>query len=137
MPGTTTIGIYGAYGYTGRLVAAELARSDLDALLIGRDATRLRETADTNGDRARIAVAGLDDRPKLIAALRECDVVINCAGPFALHGDVVLEAAIAAGCDYLDTTGEQAWVKRAVDRYAEAAERAGVTAVPAAAKDGL
>jgi short subunit dehydrogenase-like uncharacterized protein len=55
--------------------------------------------------------------------------VVNCAGPFALHGEPVVEAAIETGTHYVDTTGEQAFMKLVIDRHDAAAARAGVSVV--------
>jgi short subunit dehydrogenase-like uncharacterized protein len=64
------------------------------------------------------------------AALRGCAAVVNCAGPFLRLGAPVVRAAIAAGADYLDISGEQPYIKRIFDDFAVAAERAGVRVVP-------
>lgn len=126
------IAVYGASGYQGKLVLAELARRDIDVRLVGRDATRLREAATTVGTvDAEQRVADTDDHDRLMAAFRGCDAVINCAGPFTSSGPVVVRAAIAAGCHYVDTAGEQLYTKAIFDNFAGEAERAGVTVVPA------
>lgn len=123
------IAVYGASGYQGKLVLAELARRDIDMLLVGRNAARLREAATTVGAGQR--VADTDDHDALVAAFRGCDAVINCAGPFTSSGPAVVRAAIAAGCHYVDTAGEQLYTKAVFDTFADDAERAGVTVVPA------
>jgi short subunit dehydrogenase-like uncharacterized protein len=51
--------------------------------------------------------------------------VIACAGPFTLHGEPVLEAAVEAGTHYVDTTGEQPFIRSVFDRFGPRAERAG------------
>ncbi|MFI0976128.1 saccharopine dehydrogenase family protein [Streptomyces sp. NPDC021093] len=142
------IAVYGASGYQGKLVLAELARRDIDMRLVGRNATRLREAATTVGTAgggaaetagggaagtgdAEQLVADTDDHDALVTAFRGCDAVINCAGPFTGSGPAVVRAAIAAGCHYVDTAGEQLYTKAVFDTFAEDAERAGVTVVPA------
>ncbi|GAA3782746.1 saccharopine dehydrogenase NADP-binding domain-containing protein [Plantactinospora mayteni] len=126
------IAVYGASGYQAKLVLAELAHRNIDMLLIGRNANRLREAATTVGiiDAAQ-RVADTDDHDALVAASRECDAVINCAGPFTSSGHAVVRAAVAAGCHYVDTAGEQLYTKTVFDTFAREAERAGVTVVPA------
>ncbi|MEU2723273.1 saccharopine dehydrogenase family protein [Streptomyces smyrnaeus] len=126
------IAIYGASGYQGKLVIAELAHRAIDMRLVGRNATRLREAAVTSGMvDAEQRVADTDDHDALVAAFRGCDAVINCAGPFTSAGPAVVRAAIAAGCHYVDTAGEQFYIKAVFDTFADEAERAGVTVVPA------
>lgn len=131
------IAVHGASGFTGRLTVAEVRRRGFTPVLVGRDPDRLRKAAAEAGAQgAEIRVAALDDPAVLADALRDCDVVINCAGPFTLLAEPVIRAAIAAGVHYVDTAGEQGHVKRALDGFGEEAERAGVTVVPAMADDG-
>ncbi|WP_020673927.1 saccharopine dehydrogenase family protein [Amycolatopsis nigrescens] len=126
------IAVYGASGYQGKLVLAELAHRNIDMLLAGRNAKRLREAAATVGTADTLQrVADTDDHDALVAAFRGCDAVINCAGPFTSSGPAVVRAAIAAGCHYVDTAGEQLYTKAVFDTFAGAAERAGVTVIPA------
>src|SRR3954468_17131960 len=116
------IAIYGAYGYQGRLVLAELARLRADLILVGRNADRLTNAA-TGLSGAETRVANLADHDGLVAAFRGADAVINCAGPFTPQGNAVARAAIAAGCNYTDTSGEQLHVKHIYDTCAAEAER--------------
>lgn len=133
-----TIAVYGASGYTGRLVAAELGRRNLDAVLVGRDRERLRGAAREAGvPGAEVRTAGTEDAGALAEALRGCDAVIACVAPFSQLGEPVVAAALAAGCQYVDTSGEQLYLRRVFDRFAGAAVRAGVTVVPGATDDGV
>lgn len=132
------IAVYGASGYTGKLVAAELRRRGLDMVLAGRSIERLREAAGEAGvPAAELRAADLDDPTALAGALRGCDVVINCVAPFIRLGEPVVRAAIAAGCHYVDIAGEQRYIKRIFDAYAGDARRAGVTVIPGLTDDGL
>jgi short subunit dehydrogenase-like uncharacterized protein len=124
-----TIVLYGATGYTGRLVADELARRGLDHVLSGRDPDKLERLADERG--AAALPASLEDDASLRALLQDASAVINCAGPFTLAGDAVVRAAIATGTHYVDSTGEQPFIRMVFDRHSRQAERAGVGAVPA------
>lgn len=116
------IAVYGASGFTGGLVAAELDRRGVEVVAVGRRGP---------------VVAALDDPGALEAAFRGCDVVVSAVAPFAVHGEPVLRAAVAAGCHYVDTTGEQWFVKRVFDGFSGAAAEAGVAVVPAATDDGV
>lgn len=131
------IAVYGAGGYTGRLVAAELRRRDIDMVLAGRTRGRLADTAATLGSDAfpELRVAGIDDPQALAAALEGCDAVISCAGPFTHLGEPVVRAAIAARCHYVDTTAEQLYIQRIFDGCSDAARDAGVTVIPAMGYD--
>ena len=126
--------MYGASGFTGRLVVAELARRGVPVVLVGRDEARLRRAAE--GSDAEVRVAGVEDRAALAAAFDGCAAVVNCVAPFESFGESVVRAAVAAGCHYVDTTGEQSYLKRVFDGFGESARAAGVTVVPALADDG-
>jgi short subunit dehydrogenase-like uncharacterized protein len=124
-----TIVLYGATGYTGRLVADELARRGLDHVLSGRDPVKLERLADERGGAA--LPASLEDDSSLRALLQNAAAVINCAGPFTLAGDALARAAIATGTHYVDSTGEQPFIQMIFDRHGRSADRAGVALVPA------
>lgn len=122
--------LYGATGFTGRLVARELLRRGATVVLAGRDHAKLSSRAAELGGGLELAQAPLHDHAALTAAVGRGRVVVNCAGPFAKTGDPVLRAAIAAGSHYLDTTGEQDWIRRVFEVYDEDLRAAGVVAAP-------
>ena len=111
------IAVYGATGYTGRLIAAELARSGLDFVLAGRNAAKLEALAAELGTDAPLHALGTDDAAGLRKLFSGCSAVIACAGPFYLHGEPILAAAVDTGTHYLDTTGEQPFIRMALDEY--------------------
>jgi short subunit dehydrogenase-like uncharacterized protein len=124
------IAVYGATGYTGRLVAEELRRRSLDMVLCGRDAEKLRALA-ASVEPADVRAAAVGDRDGLRRAFGDCAVVINCAGPFTVFGEPVVRAAVETGTHYVDTAGEQGFIKLVADRFDEAAKAAEVAVVPA------
>src|SRR5688572_29912737 len=95
------IAVYGATGYTGKLIAAELAAAGAKFVLSGRNEAKLIALAEEVGGRPDVRVATLDDPIALRAALDDCAAVINCAGPFTLYGEPVLEAAVDTATHYL------------------------------------
>jgi short subunit dehydrogenase-like uncharacterized protein len=126
------IALYGATGYTGKLVAAELHRRKIDTVVAGRSRAKLDSMVETLGlTGAQVRTADVDDPAGLADVLDGCDGVINCAGPFTFFGEQVVRAAITAGCQYVDTTGEQGYMQRIFDDCHEDARRAGVAVVPA------
>ena len=131
---THTIAVYGASGYTGKLVVAELRRRGITAVLAGRDLDRLA-AVDAPGAERRLA--GTDDHSALVHAFEGCDAVINCAGPFKIAGLAVARAAIAAGCHYVDIAGEQLYLHQVFDDLGPEASAAGVAVVPTLNDDGL
>ena len=123
--GKKAIAVYGAGGHTGRFVVNEALRRGLQVMAIGRDASRL-----PTGVQAR--VAAVDDAAALDEALKGCGVVINCAGPFLDTAAPVIEAALRAGCGYIDVSAEQASAEAVFENFDARARLAGVAVIPAA-----
>jgi short subunit dehydrogenase-like uncharacterized protein len=130
-PQTGPIAVYGATGYTGRLIAAELRRRGAEVVLAGRSRPKLEILSEDLGGGLAIREASLDDSAALRELLDPCAAVIACAGPFRLHGEPVLAAAVESGTHYLDTTGEQPFMLKVFEDYGPNAERAGVALVTA------
>ena len=128
---TGQVAVYGATGYTGRLVAAELAEAGAEFVIAGRNPEKLEALRADLDLQAPPRTARVDDPASLRAMLADCAVVINCAGPFVLHGEPVLRAAVESSTHYLDTTGEQPWMKLAFERYGPGASDARVAVIPA------
>jgi short subunit dehydrogenase-like uncharacterized protein len=131
------IAVYGATGYTGRLIAAELTAAGADFVLAGRNAQKLESLAAELGGRVRTEAVPLDDAAGLRSLLSDCSAVIACAGPFTLHGEPVLKAAVETSTHYLDTTGEQPYIQMAFEKYGPRAEKAGSVVIPAMGFDYL
>jgi short subunit dehydrogenase-like uncharacterized protein len=125
------IAVYGATGYTGRLVTAELAEAGAELVLSGRNRRKLDALAQNTEGEVAVREATLDDPASLRALLADCAAVVDCAGPFVRYGEPVLAAAVETRTHYLDTTGEQPYMKLAFDRYSSAASDAGVAVIPA------
>ena len=130
-----TVVLYGASGYTGRLVAAELSRRGVEHVLSGRDPAKLEPLGMEHG--APVRAVPLDDGAGLRELLDGATAVINCAGPFTLAGDALVRAAVDTGTHYADSTGEQPFISMVFDRHGPAAELAGVALVPAIGFDYL
>jgi short subunit dehydrogenase-like uncharacterized protein len=124
------IAVYGASGLTGSLVARALDAAGADLVLAGRDALKLEAVAAQLARPAHVAIAPVDDPLALTDAFRGARVVVSCAGPFTTIGEPVLEAAIAAGAHYLDTSGEQPFHRAMYERHEADARRAHVCAIP-------
>lgn len=125
------IALYGATGYTGHLVARELERRGHEAVLCGRDANKLRRMQGDLGVSWPTRAAGVEDPAALRRAFDGADVVISCAGPFTYYGAPVIAAAIDVGAHYLDTTGEQPYMRRVYEHLDAPARARGVAVLPA------
>jgi short subunit dehydrogenase-like uncharacterized protein len=127
----TAVAVFGATGYTGRLIAHDLQRNGLPLLLAGRDAAKLGALAEQLGG-AETLVANVGDQASLDAMAARARVLINCVGPFVDFGEPVVRAAIAAGAHYVDTTGEQPFL-HAMLVHDTWAKSQGVAVIPALA----
>ena len=96
--------IYGANGYTGRLIAREAARRGMQPMLAGRNRDDLAALADELGLLRR--VFELRNPDEIARSLDGVDVVLHCAGPFSQTAEPMLEACLAHKVHYLDITGE-------------------------------
>lgn len=121
--------VYGASGYTGKLISAELGRRGARIVLAGRNRDKLEALASELGGEVEVAAVSLSDRAGLRELLNRASVLIGCAGPFALHGTPLIEAAAESGTHYLDTTGEQPFIRAAFERHGEAAADSGAALV--------
>lgn len=124
--------IYGAYGYTGRLVVALATERGEIPVLAGRDASKLRPLAEYFALEYR--AFDLDDPDAVRQGLEGIDVVAHCAGPFSATAKPMVEACLDTGTNYLDITGEIDVFEYVLGNDARA-RAAGVTLVPGAGFD--
>lgn len=123
--------VYGATGYTGRLVAEYLAHHYQGKgpkwAMAGRSAAKLAEVRDLIGAPADtpLIVADSDDAASMKALAESTRVVVTTVGPYQLYGEPLLKACVEAGTDYADLCGEPAWMRQMVDQYHEAAKASG------------
>jgi short subunit dehydrogenase-like uncharacterized protein len=127
--------LYGATGYTGQLVTRELVDMGAELVLGGRNSEKLERVSREIGQDAPVRVASIDDPSSLRALVDGADVLINCAGPFTRAGEPVVRAAVDAGVHYIDSTGEQSFMRMVFDRYGDAAAEKGVVLIPACGFD--
>ena len=125
------IGVVGATGFTGKLVAGELRRLNAEFFIAGRNETSLKELS-SSLDGVPTRNINVQDR-STYSSLEGCSVIINCAGPFTDLGEAIVQEAIKRRAHYLDLTGEQGFIKLVYDKYHEQAIAAGVVLVPACA----
>lgn len=124
--------IYGATGYTGRLVSRLAVARGERPVLAGRSAPAVAALAADLGLDYR--VADLSDATALRAALDGVSTVAHCAGPFEVTATPMVRACLAAGVHYLDVTGELPVFEAVLGRHDEAVA-AGVVLLPGAGFD--
>ncbi|HUN30513.1 MAG TPA: saccharopine dehydrogenase NADP-binding domain-containing protein [Trebonia sp.] len=120
MDSSRVVTVFGAYGHTGRFVAAELRERGLLPLLAGRDQEKLRELAGSHPG-SDLRAASVDDPASLDRALQDSVAVINCAGPFAETAAPVIDAALRAEIPYVDVAAE---IEASLDTFANFGDRA-------------
>jgi len=128
--------IYGATGYTGRLVADYLARTyglggEVKWAMAGRSADKLAAVRDEIGAPADtpLVVADANDSASLAAMAARAGCIATTVGPYQLYGEPVVAACIEAGTDYVDLCGEPAWMHQMIDKYDAKAKASGARIV--------
>lgn len=125
--------VYGATGYTGRLVAEHFVREYAgkpDApkwAMAGRSMAKLEEVRGMIGAPADtpLVVADADVPASLEAMCGRTKVVLTTVGPYQLYGDALVAACVKTGTDYADLCGEPAWMREQIDLHHEAAKASG------------
>lgn len=124
--------VYGASGYTGRLVAEHLAKrygvgGAVKWTMAGRSQAKLAEVRDEIGAprETPLVVADADDPASLDAMVRRTKAVITTVGPYQLYGDALVAACAAAGTDYLDLCGEVNWMAKVIAAHDATAKKSG------------
>lgn len=136
MSGKRPVVVYGASGFSARLTIEFLREYNVPFIAAGRDREKIEEvlshvpgigTADYE------VVQVEHDVDALAALLDGAKVVCNGVGPCIYYGSTVAEAALKAGCHYVDTGGETPWVKLAKEEWGAKFAEAGLLLAPATA----
>lgn len=123
--------VFGASGFTGRLVAEYLAgrygvAGTVKWAIAGRSAQKLGAVRDEIGAPSLpIMLADIDDPVSLKAMVRRGKAVLTTVGPYQLHGSALVAACAQEGTDYLDLCGEPAWMREMIDAHEASARSTG------------
>ena len=135
--------VFGASGYTGRLVAeylaAEYAGSDLKWAMAGRSPDKLaavRAEMDIS-DAVELLVVDVNDPDSVTQMVDACRVVITTVGPYQLYGDELVKQCAKRGTDYVDLTGEPSWMHETITQYSSAARASGARIVHSCGFDSI
>ena len=140
--------VWGATGFTGRLVAEYLLRrygtGDLRWALGGRNPAKLEEVrgeiARATGSDASglpLFVGDSDDPASMEELAGRAKVVCTTVGPYAKYGSLLVAACAKAGTDYCDLTGEVHWIRRMIDAHQDTAAASGARLVPTSGFDSI
>ncbi len=132
--------VWGATGFTGRLVVEEVARTAPPGLrwaVAGRDRSRLDAVRAALAPGAGVVVADVADAASLAALARGARTVVTTVGPYARYGTPLVVACVAAGTHVADLTGEPTWMRAMIDRFDAPARAAEVRVVHACGFDSV
>jgi short subunit dehydrogenase-like uncharacterized protein len=128
--------VYGASGFTGRLVAEHLlatygATGEIRWAMAGRSMGKLAEIRHLIGGPSNLPLITADasDPASLKTMAEGAKVVISTVGPYQLYGEGLVAACAATGTDYVDLCGEPAWMAAMIRRYGDAAQASGARIV--------
>ncbi len=124
--------VYGASGFTGRLVAEYLAghyKGDgrLKWAMAGRSLDQLKSVRDEIGAAADtpLIAASSNDAGSLKAMADQAKLVITTVGPYQLYGSELVAVCAASGTDYIDLSGEPLWMREMIEKYGATAKASG------------
>lgn len=128
--------VYGATGYTGRLVAEYLSKTygvggDVKWAMAGRSADKLAAVRDEIGAPADTPFVVADaSKPEDLKAMAErAGAIATTVGPYQLYGEPLVAACAEAGTDYVDLCGEPGWMHEMIGKYEGVAQKSGARIV--------
>ena len=140
---TYDIVVFGASGYTGRLVAEYLARQysadELNWAMAGRSLEKLAAVRAEIGvsDSIPLIAVDSDDADSVAAMVKSTSVVITTVGPYQLYGDELIKQCAEHGTDYVDLCGEPGWMHDTIAAYGAAAKASGARIVHSCGFDSI
>jgi short subunit dehydrogenase-like uncharacterized protein len=128
--------VFGASGFTGRLVAEYLNTTygvdgDVSWAMAGRNLDKLAEVRRLIGapDELPLIAADASDAVALAVLVRKTRVIITTVGPYQRHGQALVTACAQAGTDYVDLCGEPGWMAQMIPRLDALARASGARIV--------
>ena len=126
--------VYGASGFTGRLVAEYLAGREGAATrwaMAGRDLAKLAAVRDEIGAPSDLPLIAADasSPQSLLGMAKRTRVVLTTVGPYQIYGSDLVAACAAEGTDYADLCGEPAWMRAMIDANDAQAKKTGARIV--------
>ena len=128
--------VYGATGYTGRLVAEYLSTAYPGAdkpkwAMAGRSLAKLEEVRDLIGAPADtpLVTADAEDPASIRAMCNRATVILTTVGPYQLYGSDLVAACAETGTAYVDLCGEPAWMAEMIEKHHATAQKTGARIV--------
>ena len=135
--------VFGASGYTGRLVAEYLSQEygddELSWAMAGRSLEKLAAVREEMGINENIALleADIADADSVRQMVQACKVLITTVGPYQLYGEELVKQCAEHGTDYVDLTGEPSWMHGTIAKYGSAAKASGARIVHSCGFDSI
>ena len=135
--------IWGASGFTGRLVVAHLFKNygvngDLIWAMAGRNKKKLKQVRSEIADNSvPIIIADSNDEVSLKEMIIRTKVICTTVGPYAIYGSKLVSLCVNQGTDYCDLSGEVQWMRKMIDQYHETAKINGVKIVHTCGFDSI
>jgi len=138
--------VWGATGFTGRLVAEYLALTygvgrQLRWAIAGRSADKLASIAsmvsESQAEELPQLLADINDPDSIDQLVQKTRVICTTVGPYALYGSVMVEACVKHGTHCCDLTGETPWMRKMIDQHQTAAESSGAKIVHTCGFDSI
>lgn len=128
--------VYGASGYTGRLVAEHLARQyrrdpALKWAMAGRSEEKLAKVREEIGASRSmpLLIADASDPQSLKHMVARTKIVLTTVGPYQLYGSALVAACAESGTDYVDLCGEPSWMRAMIETHETTAKKTGACVV--------
>jgi len=134
--------VFGASGYTGRLVAEYINAEYGDSLnwaMAGRSLDKLAAVRDELGIPSSVPLLAVDcsDPAAVAAMVQSTSVVITTVGPYQLYGEELVKQCAEHGTDYVDLCGEPGWMYDTIANYSAAAKASGARIVHSCGFDSI
>ena len=136
--------VYGATGFTGKLVVEYLSRayaqgSGISWAMAGRAEDKLKAVRKDWGapESTPLIVADASDPASIKAMVTRAKCVLSTVGPYTLYGEPLVAACAEAGTDYVDLSGEVLWMKDMIGKYSGQAKKSGARIVHSCGFDSI
>ena len=137
--------LFGATSFVGQIATKYLYEhigldSEIKWAIAGRSEKKLEQIKAELGEDADaipILVADSSDLASLSKMCQQGRVILSTVGPYALYGELLIEACVTHGNDYCDLTGEAYWIKNMLDKYELAAQKSGARIINCCGFDSI
>ena len=134
--------VYGATGFTGRLVAEYMENQYGRAVnwaMAGRSAEKLAAVRDEIGASADtpLVVADASDPQTVRDMVGRGKVICTTVGPYQLYGSDIVAACAELGSDYVDLSGEPGWMHEMIATHHDQAAQSGARIVHSCGFDSI